>query len=143
MLLLRLIRVIILHRGPEDYVLIGNASNYASVYYEFAFYIYSTDIMRILITTLLIVSVILLIKYLQQRNDTKPKRRYTIPIITGVLLILYIIIAILGANLFWEADLKIDIAFYYIHYVVATLLQIGTLAAYFYIGRKRQQITMN
>jgi hypothetical protein len=137
MLIIRLIRVIILHRGPDDYILIGIAFNLASEYYEFAFYIYSTDMMRIIIMLLLIVSVIFFIKYLQQRNETKPKIKNTIPTIAGIFLILYIISAILGANLFEKIGINSDIAFYYIHYGISTLLQIGNIVAYLYIGRKR------
>ncbi|NHJ05356.1 MAG: hypothetical protein EAX90_11065 [Candidatus Heimdallarchaeota archaeon] len=135
MIILRLIRVILIHQGPEYFILIGNAYTDVETYYEFAFFIYSTDIMRLVITILLIISVILFNRYLQKINNFKKNLGYTTPIILGIFLVFYVIIVILGAVLYTKINYKIDIALYYLNYTVLSLIQIGNIIVYLSLGK--------
>lgn len=142
MMILRLIRVILIHQGPENFILIGNAAPNIETYYEFAFFIYSTDIMRLVITILLIISVILFNMYLQKTNDLKSNLGYTAPIILGIFLVFYVIIVILGAVFYSKINFKIDIALYYMNYTTLSLIQIGNIVVYLSLGRKGRSILL-
>jgi len=142
MIILRLIRVILIHQGPENFILIGNAYPDVETYYEFAFFIYSTDIMRLVITILLIISVILFNIYLQKINDFKKNLGYTVPIILGIFLVFYVIIVILGAVLFTKINNKIDIVLYFLNYTVLSLIQIGNIIVYLSLGKMGRSILL-
>lgn len=137
-IIMRLVRVIIIHRSPENIFLIGSVNPFPTAYYDYAFLIYSTDILRMVITLLLIISAILFVIYLQQTINQKFKFCFTAPIILGVSLVLYIFTIVSSGIFEYSLDSNTAVIMYYVHYVSQTFLQIGNILVYYCLGRKKK-----
>lgn len=134
MVILRLIRIILIHLNPDDFIFIGFVDNLGFAYFDFAFFIYSTDILRMVITVLLIISTILFILYEQKTRKTS-NTSFVAPIILGVVLLFYTATVIYGGSIEFDTDRE-GATLYYIHYIAQTCLQIGNIMSYLCIGRK-------
>ncbi|MGC9779460.1 MAG: hypothetical protein HZR80_09485 [Candidatus Heimdallarchaeota archaeon] len=132
---LRVIRIVVIHKGPENYELLGTLDSSSMAYYDFAFFIYSTDILRIIITILLIIATVLFTRYLKLTYGDKIRINQSASITLGVFLVIYIVTIFLGFT-YSSGSVKVNAAVYYIHYAGQTLLQIGNIIVYSSIAKR-------
>jgi hypothetical protein len=130
---LRVSRVVVIHLDPQNYVLIGTIGNLSFAYYDFAFFIYSTDIPRMVITVLLIISTISLLQYTQK--TTKNEVSFIAPVVLFFVLSFYTVTIIFSQDLDTDREAA---TLYYIHYIAQTFLQIGNIIGYLCIAKKRE-----
>ncbi|NHJ85831.1 MAG: hypothetical protein FK734_10240 [Asgard group archaeon] len=135
MAVLALTRLVVIHLDPENYALIGDYGEVLT-YYEYAFYIYSTDTLRIVITLLLIISMIVFIKY--QNVTTKKEQKYknTLPIFLTIFLLIYIAIVIVGNYYYTEISSKMDTSLYFLNYIIQIFMHISTTFAFLGFAKK-------
>ncbi|MFW9924855.1 MAG: hypothetical protein ACFFDW_16375, partial [Candidatus Thorarchaeota archaeon] len=123
-------RIIRIHLDNLDVVLLGTINPSSYNIYDYAFFIYSTDSLRIVIAILLAVSLIIFNKILSSKSMTEQKIHVWIPVFVSSTVVLYSIIVIISAILFNDSSDLRNIVFYYLHYGSQSLLQIAHIIAY-------------
>ncbi|MBN1329434.1 MAG: hypothetical protein JXA54_08165 [Candidatus Heimdallarchaeota archaeon] len=138
-LLLYIARIIVLHYGTANdslnFIILGSLSNdLPSSIYSYAFFVYSTDTLRIIIAFLTLLSTILFIKYLKHEYGNQSNFSYLGSIFFGAFILSYIIISVVG-SIYYNTQtniipIEIDITMYSLHYIFHDLLQIGHIVVY-------------
>ena len=125
-----IVRPIIIHGGPDDYFPTGENYN-AKNYYDWSFFILSTDTLRILIILLLIIAIYFLYSFLKKIYLTKVKLAIISIIILSIFLIIYIITIRVGMLKILEPNnIIFKIVIYYLQYSIQTILHVGNIIAF-------------